>query len=253
MSYETELQQNNLDLRSLIEQAQSMPTTSEILTQANEYTETYVAENAAPAVYEYDGVNGDVCNTYVTDTKIFVMNGVIGPNAYQHGFLDVKRYHGYGFVPAVGLGDTNPVVHQKFTEYQNLWTAHRWSIDGGATWSEWEFDNPPMVAGVEYRTTERCNGRPVFKKLIAYNFTTQVGTSSTTTTHSIPHGISGFGQAIRAEAWKGNYIFPMFATNGGTTNVQQVDATNIYMRFINDYVGTGNMYISLAYLKTGVY
>lgn len=120
------------------------------------------------------------------------------------------------------------------------------------TWSEWECENPPMVAGVEYRTTERCNGRPIFKKLIAYNVTSQIGSTSTIVTHSIPHGISGLGQAIRAETWKGNYIFPMFATNGGTINVAQVDATNIYLRFINDFVGTGNMYISLAYIKTGI-
>lgn len=208
---------------------------------------------AAPAVYEYKGVNGVDCNSYTTDTKIFVMNGVNDPNADSHGFLDVKRYDGVGFVPFADLGDTNPVVHQKFTQFQNYWTAHRWSIDGGATWSEWEYDNPPMVAGVEYRTTERCNGRPIFKKLIAYNVASQIGSTSTIVTHSIPHGISGFAQAIRAETWKGNYIFPMFATNGGTTNVAQVDATNIYLRFINDYVGTGNMYISLAYLKTGIY
>ena len=208
--------------------------------------------DAAPAVYEYKGVNGVDCNAYTTDTKIFVMNGAIAPNANSHGFLDVKRYDGVGFVPVAGLGTTNPVVHQRFTQFQNLWTAYRSSIDGGTTWSEWEYDNPPLVAGVEYRTTERCNGRPIFKTLVAYNVTAQIGSTSTTTTHSIPHGISGFGQAIRVEAWKGNYLFPMLATNGGASNIQQVDATNIYMRLRNDYVGTGNMYISLAYIKTGI-
>ena len=215
-------------------------------------TEVLSLIGAAPAVYEYKGVNGNDCNAYTTDTKIFVMNGVNNPNANSHGFLDVKRYDGVGFVPAAGLGNTNPVVHQKFTQFQGLWTAYRSSIDGGATWSEWEYDNPPMVAGVEYRTTERCNGRVIFKKLIAYNVTAQIGSTSTTTTHSIPHGISGFGQAIRAESWKGNYLFPMLATNGGATNIQQIDATNIYMRLRNDYVGTGNMYISLSYIKTGI-
>ena len=32
------------------------------------------------------------------------------------------------------------------------------------TWSEWEYDNPPMVEGVEYRTTQRLNNRPVHLK-----------------------------------------------------------------------------------------
>lgn len=34
------------------------------------------------------------------------------------------------------------------------------------TWYEWECENPPMAVGVEYRTTERYNGKPVYKKLV---------------------------------------------------------------------------------------
>lgn len=33
-------------------------------------------------------------------------------------------------------------------------------------WGEWEWENPPMSPGVEYRTTERWNGRPVYAKTI---------------------------------------------------------------------------------------
>ena len=33
-------------------------------------------------------------------------------------------------------------------------------------WYEWEWVNPPMVLGVEYRTTERWNGKAVYTKLI---------------------------------------------------------------------------------------
>lgn len=33
-------------------------------------------------------------------------------------------------------------------------------------WHEWECVNPPMVVGVEYRTTERYMGKPVYTKLI---------------------------------------------------------------------------------------
>lgn len=38
------------------------------------------------------------------------------------------------------------------------------TLDNGANWSEWEWKNPPMTAGVEYRTTERRNGMPVYVK-----------------------------------------------------------------------------------------
>lgn len=34
------------------------------------------------------------------------------------------------------------------------------------TWGAWEYFNPPMVLGVEYRTTERWNGKVVYTKLV---------------------------------------------------------------------------------------
>lgn len=36
----------------------------------------------------------------------------------------------------------------------------------GSTWGEWEWVNPPMKLGVEYRTTERWNGKPVYVALV---------------------------------------------------------------------------------------
>lgn len=44
--------------------------------------------------------------------------------------------------------------------------AIRKSTDYGATWSEWEYVNPPMILGVEYRTTERYLGKPVYVKVV---------------------------------------------------------------------------------------
>lgn len=32
----------------------------------------------------------------------------------------------------------------------------------GSTWSEWEYENPPLVTGEEYRTTERCDAKAVY-------------------------------------------------------------------------------------------
>ena len=36
------------------------------------------------------------------------------------------------------------------------------------TWGEWEWVNPPMLLGVEYRTTERENGNAIYVKEIKY-------------------------------------------------------------------------------------
>jgi hypothetical protein len=38
----------------------------------------------------------------------------------------------------------------------------------GGTWNAWEWENPPMSPDVEYRTTERHNGKVVYTKLVDF-------------------------------------------------------------------------------------
>ena len=33
-------------------------------------------------------------------------------------------------------------------------------------WSDWEYENPPLKNNTEYRTTERCDGKPVYVKRV---------------------------------------------------------------------------------------
>lgn len=37
----------------------------------------------------------------------------------------------------------------------------------GGAWTPWEWFNPPLALGVEYRTTERYNGKPVYVRVIS--------------------------------------------------------------------------------------
>ena len=39
-------------------------------------------------------------------------------------------------------------------------------LKGAVGWSEWEWVNPPMEVGVEYRSTERWYGKPVYTRLV---------------------------------------------------------------------------------------
>ncbi len=59
----------------------------------------------------------------------------------------------------------NEIIVQKVwqTWGNALYSAERRKIDG--TWTHWEWVNPPMVAGTEYRTTERYKGSAVYKKV----------------------------------------------------------------------------------------
>jgi hypothetical protein len=63
--------------------------------------------------------------------------------------------------------------------------AQRFTNDCGATWSEWEYVNPPMYPGVEYRTTKRRNGKAVYTKLV------NVGALPNATVETITVGVDG--------------------------------------------------------------
>lgn len=50
------------------------------------------------------------------------------------------------------------------TSAQKGVVARRISNDNGGTWEEWEYENPPLATGVEYRTTDRLQGAVMYKK-----------------------------------------------------------------------------------------
>ena len=73
-------------------------------------------------------------------------------------------YKGYAVFETI-KGSDYPLIVQKFTRADSV-NMQRVYLNG--TWGEWEFENPPMVPGVEYRTTKRHNGKVVFTQLINF-------------------------------------------------------------------------------------
>lgn len=58
-------------------------------------------------------------------------------------------------------------------------------------WGEWEWVNPPMQLGVEYRTTERYLGKPVYVKAVNVSVLPSAGS------YVIPgHGIANLGYCV---------------------------------------------------------
>ena len=81
------------------------------------------------------------------------------PNYIPYGALFViTRYNG---INQIVFGNDDGITAGGIN-------AQRRSRDGGATWGEWEYFNSPMIVGVEYRTTERWNGKVVYCKTIDY-------------------------------------------------------------------------------------
>ena len=69
------------------------------------------------------------------------------------------------------LARNSSQVYQYFFDQSNGCVMQRYTTNGGSTWTE-EWVNPPIAVGVEYRTTERWNNRPVYTKLFASGTTT---------------------------------------------------------------------------------
>lgn len=77
----------------------------------------------------------------------------------------------------IPYGENNATQYAKIGEgydYQRKCAAKRDKIKG--TWQPWEWVNPPMVAGVEYRTTERFEGKPVYCQLVYFTDIVDGGT-----------------------------------------------------------------------------
>ena len=113
----------------------------------------------------------------------------------------------------------------------------RYAVDG--VWTPWEYVNPPMQLGVEYRTVERYNGKPVYAKAI--NF----GQAPNATHKEVSHGIENFSQLV-------SYTGMMGGANLIETPALdsiQINASNIRITTNTD-VSASYVYLVLRYTKT---
>ena len=77
---------------------------------------------------------------------------------YLYGLMRVDA--GYGSA-------ANQYALQTVRQSDGGRTVQRAASDDG--WTPWEYITPPMVTGVEYRTTKRIHEKPVFTKSISFN------------------------------------------------------------------------------------
>lgn len=112
---------------------------------------------------------------------------------------------------------------------------------------EWEWVDPPLQSGVEYRTTERAAGKPVYAKRISYTIASTISTG----TMSIPHGITSLERVVRCSGYSGDYPIPFFNAAGGYTCVQQITATDVKVAVYQTEWTTGFVFVlDLRYTKT---
>lgn len=121
----------------------------------------YLLKHCAPTGYGLGNTNGkQVLWADIDTAKQFGTWGIWGDDG-------VKTVNGLSFTYATVLVipmDTNAVTQVLLPIGNPGLALVRKSVDD--IWKPWEWIDPPMEAGVEYRTTERWMGKPVYTKLI---------------------------------------------------------------------------------------
>lgn len=114
--------------------------------------------------------------------------------------------------------------------------AQRKMIDGA--FKPWEWVNPPMMLGVEYRTTERYFGKPVYTQVISIG---AIGSGSGNVEHGIPDisvvvgliGTNSYGPTLNTHP----YMTVFYANSQ-------------YVRWETTQAISGTSYAVLRYTKT---
>lgn len=126
-----------------------------LLNRENPHGVTAAQAGAAPAGY---GLGESVSPT------------INWSNGYKNSFArgntnSPDKAMWYGLTCVNGSSDSCS-THIAFSQNSgNSVCEARRSRNSAGTWGQWEYMNPPMEEGVEYRTTERFNGKPVYAQL----------------------------------------------------------------------------------------
>lgn len=188
---------------------------------------------AAPAGFGLGEARGkDVSST---DFNTITANGWYCFNYGGANMPDSTLGYSYMFVCGRDGNITQYIFQSNSALYDGC--THKRTMFNGA-WGEWEWVNPPMFPGVEYRTTERWQGSPVYTKLI--NF----GLLPNATTKSVAHGISGLSNVIYIN---GTIGYSTLLGNNAIENLY-VDYTSVVIKAKGDASGYAS-FITLKYTK----
>lgn len=131
---------------------------------------------------------------------------------------------------------------QNLSAYYRGCLGQRYKISG--TWSVWEWVNPPMILGTEYRTTERYLGKPVYVKAVNCGIVADG--------KQVEHGIVNMRDCIFAQGLRGGLpmpgIFNHNLSDPWSCYIVGVNATKITLACGSDAAG-GSCVVLLKYTK----
>ena len=170
--------------------------------------------------------------TYPIDNLRLMSSSIYDWALDIHYTLSTENAINYRFIS--GLSDPSQIVPQTPTAVQDAPSGE--TLEALA-----DCLNPPMQLGVEYRTAERYNSKPVYKKAI------NTGALSAGTSKSVAHGVQNIG--LRLSALYGlNNGGDNLVSNPGITGIL-VDGSNITITTAAGF-STSNSWVVIAYTKT---
>ena len=177
-----------------------------------------------------DKINDQICPGWYRTNDISI-DGTV----YSYVYMRVDAYNNTGGMQTLHIL-SNPVV-----------TLQRQKHAG--EWQSWEWVNPPMEDGVEYRTTERFHGKPVYRKrqvahMAAFGNASGVGEAS------FVYDILNFNEPVRCEVSTGTQRMPYISTSGGLTAVALYGASGVTLRTLNMTWTERDWIVDIAYTKT---
>lgn len=169
------------------------------------------------------------------------LNNDLPTGFYRWGSLIPKNAPNLSYCVMEVIWRTDGTMLQKVHQLGNALIyqteVHRVLVDGTG---EWEYVNPPMVLGVEYRTTERYNGAPVYAKLV--NF----GALPSVSSKSVAHEITGKGRNVRYSLTTGDT--GVFLNN--YPGITQVSANSTEIAITtSEALSALNVHVGLWYTK----
>ena len=157
-------------------------------------------------------------------------------NGWYKCAFAVTPFNTGGTLFVIGRGRSNYVVQQYYPSGQALKLTYGMRSYNGTSWSDWEWVNPPMQLGVEYRTTERYRGKPVYQKLIDFgalpnNTQKSVSIFASGETNTMECGIDVklISHANQAYKTTNTLVLQVLQTGGVTVKTNYNDsATSVY-------------------------
>ena len=175
----------------------------------------------------------------VTKIGIYAMPGSAAIN-----YPDKIPYSNYGtLIVTRRTGKVTQTVN-----YENYVAMRHsvWTEDGSIAFGEWEYVNPPMSPGVEYRTTERYWGKPVYCKLVDCG---ALPNASTKLVYYADNGVVNHIVRYSGEMFASGDTFSMpYTMNGVEVCVQAIGRTGINLYASYNASGFA-AYVTVWYIK----